>query len=329
LWDRPELPPLPAPEPLQRYMNVGGWFMRDANWWIDYRRSVAQLLLMWDREQGAAAQVDGVIAVDRQTLEALLDAVGGVEAPELGGTVTRANVGTLLDDRRRVGALGSYADYQRVKTEALSGVYRALLQKVVRVKGADLVRVLMAVGRAAEAKDVLLWFRDADLQDVVGQRGWDGRLDPGKGDFLGVVDSSLSYGKVAAYIDKRVDYQREPSDTASVRVTYSNRYQPVVGAAWDMILDGTWWDWRSDTFQKEQGAWLGYIRVIAPPGSRLLSADGWDDAPTTSSEGPVAVFGAPLLLRPGQTRTVQLTYANPTSSAAPPRMFRQPGVSCC
>ena len=35
-------------------MNFGGWFLRDANWWIDYRRSVAQLLLMWERDQGGS-----------------------------------------------------------------------------------------------------------------------------------------------------------------------------------------------------------------------------------------------------------------------------------
>ena len=326
LWDSPDIAPLPAPEPLQRYMNFGAWFLRDANWWIDYRRSVAQVMLMWDRDQGGSADISGVIAVDRQALDGLLEAVHGVDVPELGGVVTPANVGTLLDDRRRQGAQGSFADYHRVKTEALSGVYRALLKKIVAARGTDLIRVAVGLGRAAEAKHVLLWFRDADLQDVAAGRGWDGRLDPGSGDFFGVVDSSLSYGKVAPYIDKQVDYQREPDGTTLVQLTYTNRFQPTPGADWDPIVDGTWWDWRAEVFLKEQGAWLGYVRVVAPEGSRLLSADGWDDTPSTTAEGAAAIFGGPVLVRPGQTRTVALSYANPAPTSSPPRLFQQPGA---
>src|SRR5699024_5779995 len=84
LWDRPGLAPLPAPEPLQRYMNAGGWYLRDANWWLDFRRTAAQLLLLWEREHGNAEQVDGVIAIDSSALELLLRAVGTVDVPELG-----------------------------------------------------------------------------------------------------------------------------------------------------------------------------------------------------------------------------------------------------
>jgi hypothetical protein len=152
-------------------------------------------------------------------------------------------------------------------------------------------------------------------------------VDPGPGDFLGVVDTMVSYGKLMPYIERKVGYGRRPDGAAQLEVTYTNRFRPVPGAPWDPLIDGTWWDWRAGVFRKEQGAWLGYVRVLAPAGSRLLDAGDWDDAPTLIAEGHVAVFGAPLLVRPGETRTARLTYANPTPVDAPLRVYRQPGTT--
>jgi hypothetical protein len=328
LWDRPDAPKPPAPRPLERYMNFGGWYLRDANWWVDFRHTAAQLLLLWEREQGQADGIDGVIAIDQDALRLLLEAVGGVEVPELGGRVSADSVVAALDAARRGSdALRSYADYHLRKTEALSALHRALMHQVTEADGADLPRVLAALAQAAQQKHLLVWFRDPELQALVGDRGWDGRLEPGPGDFLGVVDTTISYGKVGPYIDKTVGYSRRADGAAVLELTYANRFEPQPGAPWDPLIDGTWWDWRARQFRKEQGAWLGYVRVLAPAGARVLEADGWDDAPTLSAEGPAAVMGAPLLVRPGQTRTVRLVYSNPTAPDAPLSLFRQPGTS--
>ncbi len=325
LWDRPDRPKPPAPQPLQQYMNFGGWYLRDANWWIDFRRTAAQLLLMWEREQGNAAGIDGVVAIDRVALDELLDAVGGVDVPELGGHVTSSTVGDALDERRRSReALQSYADYHLVKTQALSALHGALMKKVTAARGSELLKVVEALGRAADEKHVLVWFRDNDLQALAYQRGWDGHLDTGTGDFTGVVDSSISYGKVSPYIDRKVEYHRRPDGTALVQLTYTNRFQVDPGAPWDPLIDGTWWDWKASVFRRDQGTWLDYARVLAPMGSRLVSADGWDDAPSTSAEEPVTVFGAPLLVRPGETRTATLVYSDPRPGS-PLTQFVQPG----
>jgi hypothetical protein len=115
--------------------------------------------------------------------------------------------------------------------------------------------------------------------------------------------------------------------TAVVEVQYTNLFRPSPRSTWDPLIDGTWWDWRDRVFRREPGLWLGYVRVLAPNGSRLLDSSGWDDAPTTSSEGSATVFGAPLLVRPRATRTVRLVYADPAPVDAPITVFQQPGAS--
>jgi hypothetical protein len=326
LWDNPQVPKPRAPAPLEYYMNFGGWYLRDANWWLDFRTSATQLLQMWDREQGTADAIDGVIALDQPALKLLLDAVDGVDVPDLGGHLTSSTVVPALDERRRSpDALRSYADYQERKSDAVSGIQAALLKRVAAARGSSLVRVGQALENAARNKHILIWFRDAELETVAAEQGWDGRVEQGTGDFLGVVDTSMSYGKVMPYIDKRVDSARGGDGARRVDVTYTNNFSVQPDAIWDPLIDGTWWDWRTTTFQRQQGAWLGYIRILAPPGSSLISADGWDDSPTTATEGTVTVFGAPVLVRPGQTRLVRLVYADPVPIDAPLLVYRQPG----
>ena len=102
---------------------------------------------------------------------------------------------------------------------------------------------------------MLVWFRDPKLQAIADTTNADGRVDPGTGDFTGVVDTSVSYGKVLPYIDRKVDYRRLPDGTSLVRVTYSNQFPATPGAPWDPLIDGTWWDWQDGTFHRVHGAW--------------------------------------------------------------------------
>jgi Protein of unknown function (DUF4012) len=325
-WDNHSVPRVLPPEPLQKYMNFGAWYLRDANWWIDFRTTTEQLLTLWDQHQGGADQIDGVIAIDEPGLAGLVDAVGGVDVPELGGVVDGGNVQQRLDQRRRSPeALKSGVDYQRVKTQIIGGLHHALLNKLVNARGAQLLRAVLAFGRAAQERHILMWFRNSDLEEAAAAQAWDGALRPGSGDFLGVVATSMSYGKVMPYIVRERQYTRRADGSSFLTLTYSNHYRPAFGAPWDPLVDGTWWDWHAGYLRHEQGAWLGYIRVLAPPGSALTSADGWDDQPTTSLEDDVVVFGGPILLEPGRARTVTLTYSNPTPADSPLRIFRQPG----
>jgi hypothetical protein len=123
-----------------------------------------------------------VIAVDRGALDLLLEAVGGVDVPELGGHVTASSAEAVLDERRRSPeALRSYADYQRVKSQALSALHLAVVKKVTAARGAELLRVALALGQAARDKHLLVWFRDPDLQQLARDQGWMAGWTPARG----------------------------------------------------------------------------------------------------------------------------------------------------
>ena len=324
-WDNARRPPQAPPQALQKYMNVGAWFIRDSNFWPDFTRTANQFETFWRDDQGS--QADGVIAVDLPALDDLLLAVGGVDVPELGGYVTAGTAEQRIDEMRRDrDVLASAQNYQRAKTALLGAVYRALLAKVLKPTPEQLPAITAAVVHGLETKHLLLSFTDPALARAIRQQGWDGHLDPEPGESLGIFDTSVSYGKVGPFIHKTATYAESAGGAVDLRLTYSNSYVPTPGAPWDPYVDGLRWDWKTGVFIRDQGAWTGYIRVIVPARSRLDGFSGWDDQPQAVDDvDGFTTFAAPVVVLPGETRSVELMY-HPPHADRWLRLLAQPGA---
>lgn len=325
-WDAPTSPSVSPPGPLVRYMNFGAWFIRDANWWPDYPRSAREARRFWQERGGPP--LDGVIAIDHQALHGVLRALGGVEVAELGGLVTADTAESRMDQRRRTLEQTAGKTWDPAKNEVLGSVYRAVLDKVLTASATQLSNLAVALLDSLQHKHVLADLDDGDLKEALAKLGWDGRVEPGDGDALEVVDTTVSYGKVAPYLRQSGRYERDPRGEVALSLTYANTFKPTPGAPWDVVVNGTYWNWKAGIFQREQGAWLGYVRVLVPEGAQLVSATGWDEQPTAGQETPRFVtIGGPLMVRPGATRTVALRYRLPgTLRRAPLRLIAQPGA---
>src|SRR5205823_5550622 len=92
-FDNPGREAVRPPQELARFMDAGAWYVRDANWWADFRTSAAQVERFWEADQGSP--VDGVIAVDEAAVATLIDAVGPIDVPELGRAVRGQEFFTL------------------------------------------------------------------------------------------------------------------------------------------------------------------------------------------------------------------------------------------
>ena len=76
-WDKPHLDP---PEPLRKYMGIDLWVTRDGNWWPDYPTSAKAVADLFTLNQDVP--VAGVIAVNMQAAERLLEALTPFELPD-------------------------------------------------------------------------------------------------------------------------------------------------------------------------------------------------------------------------------------------------------
>jgi hypothetical protein len=173
-----------------------------------------------------------------------------------------------------------------------------------------------------ERKHLLVYVPDPTIRQIMAQRGWDGALRPGQGDFLAVIDANLGYNKASAKVEQEMVYQvdlREPEPEAHLTLVYTHTSEARVpcrpesryASTYEGMMDRCYWD---------------YIRVYVPTGCELLKATRiplpgqvlWSGEPEsgavdvdTVEEAPCLSWGVMDVIPTGAVRTRDLTWTLP------------------
>jgi hypothetical protein len=229
--DNRDIPTFMPPQPLTDYMNTGLWWIRDSNWSPDFPTSarVAQNMYKYFRE----IEVDGVIAIDQQSIQILLTALGPIEVEFEGGTyeIGAENVIDFMRFSRNLEEGESVnAEWFRTRKDFMRPLASTLLTKLQSGSDLDWGAVARAMIRALDEKHVLVWLDHEALAAVIANQGWDGALQPGEGDFLAVVDSNFGFNKVDAVMDISLRYELDLSDLSYPAATLTvTHYNPGIG----------------------------------------------------------------------------------------------------
>lgn len=156
-------------------------------------------------------------------------------------------------------------------------------------------------------KHLLVSLHNPEAAALLRAQGWDGAVLPLPGDTLMVIETNIGYSKANKTVRRRLAYDvalgRDLSiETATVTVTYENtNAHPARHCDLATI----------DFFTADDSCYKSYLRVYAPPDSALIGMEGFDAAPETYVEGNRTVFASTLVLRPGETKQVRVTYRPP------------------
>ncbi len=309
-----------APEQL-RLVNPR-WEFQDANWFPDFPTSARSL--MWFYEKSGGPTVDGVIAVTSGVMQELLRAVGPIEMPEYGKTITADN---FLLETQKVVEIEYDRETNRPK-QIITDMAPKLLKKLVDGGSSDLPKLASALGKALASKDIQVYFGDESAQQAADAFGWTGALRPTPGaDYLAVIDTNIAGGKTDGVIDEFIRHETHFEDNGDIinTVTVTRAHRGKAGELFTGIKN------------------IDYMRVYVPKGSTLLAAEGFQapadgyflpqdttlqpstilaavEGPTTTdeasgttihNESDLTVFGNWIQLEPGETKTVKLRYRLP------------------
>ncbi|HYM15557.1 MAG TPA: DUF4012 domain-containing protein [Dehalococcoidia bacterium] len=305
-WMARGAPYVEPPLPLKEYLlKDTSWNLAVSNWSPDFPTSAS-----WARyfyEQVGGGKVDGVIAIDVTTLERLLEVIGPVDIPEFGVTVDNNNAFDLTEQFTRE----AYAPNADRKSAFVGLLADEVLRRVLHPQPGQwsgLVDVLQQLG---DHKDLLLYSTSPSQERLIAGLGWDGSVYYTSGDYLQLVDASVNSTKLNVVIDHSasVDVRLGPDGSAATNVTL------------DYFNDLTTWAKGRDPLLVQRlmlgGLYGGYVRLLAPPGSKLVSLkDGSQEvgAEEIGQEDGLAVFGRFFAL-PRDTRK-QLTFAYDTPPVA-------------
>lgn len=309
----PGRPYLSPPEPLQRYLALQDWRLRDANWWPDFPTSsrAAEALL-----ENKAIKVDGVIALDQKVIQGVLQVLGPVTISGFNEKVTAETVVEVMEAYAhppgyKAGATGE--DLRKVITEERKAFLKALGETVLKELLALNPPQMAQLGQTAleflNEKHLLVSLKTPEAAARIRKLGWDGALAlPDQGDFFMVVDTNVGYNKADKSVERSIDTTvRMGSDGRAKRaemvITYRN--PKTTPTPEDCSTDAV------NFFTASESCYKTYLRVYTPLGTVPLNASGLEGPMEWYTEDKATVMAGLVILPAGTQKQVQFTYVPP------------------
>lgn len=286
---------LSPPKPLADYLKVDRWFFRDSNWSPDFSVAAKTALDFYARENGVAAhEIDTVIGVTTDVLEELLRKTGTITVQEI--TFTPGNVVEKLEYEVEYGYRKNgqtVAERKQILQELLENIMHRLAEgAVTNLK--EYADLLQQLGRE---RHLMVYSKDASLQNRVETLGWSGEMATSSLDFVWWIDANLSALKTDHAIERDLSYVIKPRADGRFEATATMRYRHTGG-----------FDWRTTRYRS-------YTRVFVPAGASLVTTGGDAKARQVGVEQGSELgrqwFGTFISIEPGQTKTLSYIYLLP------------------
>jgi hypothetical protein len=301
--------------------------LRDMNWSPDFAESMK--LFAQEAKSVGVNNIDGIIAVDTQTLVNLLDAIGPIGVPGFGNFSTA--ITSECNCPQVIYELESFADVegpvvwdQNDPTKVIfapknygnrKGIIGPLMNSILsNALGQPKEKIpgLFQAGfNSVLEKHVLVYMFDEKVQKAVEAAGYGGTIADYEGDYLAINDANLGGRKSNLYVKQEVAEEvtvaRDGTVEKTVTITYKN--------------------------PEKQDGWLNsilpsWVRIYVPKGSTLVSLDGLEDKIPAYEEFGKTVFAGLYRLRPQGVSKITVKYKLPFKATGELKMFiqKQPGT---
>ena len=292
------------PKPLQDYLGVKKWYMRDSNWSPHWPESAEKILDFYKLENTKLAPVDqvnnfsgdfdAVIAINSDVIVNLLKVVGPIEIE--GEIYDSDNFTDLLQYKVERGyvQLGIPSWHRK---EVIGDIARELKKRLLSRPLSDLNPVIEKIRNSLLKKDMIVYARNPAIQSVLEENNWWGGIREVDSDYLYVVDANMAALKTDAVMTRRIDYKLEQSSSgvfADVTLRYAH---------------GGGFDWRTTRYRT-------FTRLYVPLGSELISFSGQSEGVVSSDvELNKTVFSAFISVEPGKMGSLNFRYRLPATVA--------------
>jgi len=282
------------PYPMGKMLNVDDWEMRDSNWSADFPTNAKRAEEFY-QAQGGKENFYGVFAISSKVLPVFLEATGPIEVPGYQGEFNSKNAVEKLQYQVEKGYYEQtpWEEVDRGKRKYIMKDLAKMIAKKVQdlslLKKKELAEKIEA---QLEQKNIMLYFKDADLENKILQLGWDGAVGESASDYLMILDANLGSLKTDALIKRSFEYQvdfRHQKPWAKLKISYENQ--------------GRQEDWRTRDYDV-------FTRILVPKGSWLYDLKNAGEAHFDSDAGK-KTFGFIHQVKLGQKKTVEINYDLP------------------
>ena len=238
------------------------WYLRDANWFIDWHLSASKVAEFFEKEGGNT--VDGVIALTPTVIEDLLRITGPIIVPGYDQAVSAESFVAVTQDL----VTYSYDREANRPKQFLADLTPVLLGNVFSGEASSALAVLDSLSRSLAEKQLLLSFKDETEAAELKRLGWDGSLPAQAQGFLHVNNANIGGHKSDQFMDQELDYRQTmlPNGDVDVVLTIRRTHQGPTEALQLPYPTG-----ENPAFKSN----VAYQRVLVPAGAELLEAKGF------------------------------------------------------
>jgi hypothetical protein len=252
LLDQRIVAKITPPYPLTRMLQLKKWKFRDSNFSPDFATNADKAQYFY-RLAGGREQFDGVVAVNANVFDHILDITGPIEIAGY-GTYTSADASLKLEEHVEKAYLGDDvpAELKQNRKSVMKKIAAEIISRISTLNNVP----KMATFAQTELRDknIMLWFKDPELQALVSKVHWDGAVAKDwNNDYLMVVDANLGALKSDYYVKRSLDYS----------VDFTAGPKPVATLVYKYNHTATHGDWRTSDYHS-------YTRVLAPAGSKYI-----------------------------------------------------------
>ncbi|MFA6159623.1 MAG: DUF4012 domain-containing protein [Parcubacteria group bacterium] len=240
------------PYPFTRMMDIKKWKFRDSNFSPDFPTNVEKAKYFY-RLAGRSSDFDGVIAVNAEVFNDVLELTGPITVPGYGVTFNSTDGALKLEEyveKRYI--MNPEIDTQNRK-EIMKKMAPMMIEKLFSL--GNITKIAELGHKELQNRNVMINFKDPYLQGLVESVYWDGKVAKGwNSDYLMMVDANMGALKTDHYIKRDVSYDVDltlEKPTVTLNIIYKNT--------------ATYGDWRTSDYHS-------YLRVYVPKGSTFLES---------------------------------------------------------
>lgn len=270
-----------------------GYSFRDGNYSPNFPSSAQELIRLYHLTR-PDEKIDGLIALNYQTLEDLMNALGPLEVE--GRWLNQDN---LFEE-----ITASVNDVDRHNLESLANrksilkpLSNAIIKKIL-LNPFKLRKVSDTVTRALDSKDIQLYFTTQNLQNLALKNGWAGAWPTSTAsDFLAINEANLGGMKSDRYITRDITYHVKIPE--SYFASSAEAREPPTA---DLTLEAHHYGIENIPLS---GPYTGYFRFYRT--AKQVDYALANNGPTTSSNESRPTEEI-IKLQPGESKTISQNY---------------------
>jgi len=243
-----------APEPLQELTNR--WYLRDANWFADFPTSARKIISFYEKTGGATP--DGIISLTPTVIERLLSITGPITLDGYGITINSDNFIKMTQYQTGV----AYDRVENKPKQFIADLAPILINKLLSLDASQYQKILEALNNSFQEKQILLYFLDTNLQNMVNQYNLSGQLYEAPKDYLSIVHSNIGGYKTDGVMQENLNISTKIQNNGKV-----NNKVIVTREHKGGNTEFEWWNQDN----------INYMRTYIPKDSRILNISGYED----------------------------------------------------